>query len=306
MQLAPDIVRELADRQAITDLIHGYCFHFDNNEPESVAALFTDDATVDYGPESATIVGSEAIAATIAVGLERTFAATSHHVSNIQITFDGPDHARRDHVRLRLAPLRRRLARRRVLGPIPPRFHPYRGGVAHQPTPAPGGRDGRLPPSDDAPDRPPLSPRGVPPTRRRQPGVRWGPRTGGAAACVSRSMAVVAWRRRGRRVFADGVVVPAAGVDGEVGCGDDVAVFVVDGCGDGAEAVFEFLVDECPALAADAHEFGAELVGGVDGAWGDAWVVRSWRGSGRASRRLGLRGGRVRGRLRRRGRGCRC
>lgn len=90
---SPDILRELADRQAITDLIHGYCFHFDNNEPESVAALFTDDATVDYGPESATIVGSEAIAATIAVGLERTFAATSHHVSNIQITFDGTDHA---------------------------------------------------------------------------------------------------------------------------------------------------------------------------------------------------------------------
>ena len=88
-----DILRELTDRQEIADLIHAYCFHFDNNEPESVAALFTDDATVDYGPESATIVGSEAIAATIAVGLERTFAATSHHVSNIQITFDGTDHA---------------------------------------------------------------------------------------------------------------------------------------------------------------------------------------------------------------------
>ena len=69
--------------------------------------------------------------------------------------------------------------------------------------------------------------------------------------------------------MADGVVAPAAGVDGEVGGGDDVAVFVVDGCGDGAEAVFEFLVDECPALAADAHELGAELVGGGDGAGGD-------------------------------------
>ena len=90
----PDTLRELADRQAITDLIHAYCLHFDNNEPEAVAALFTEDATVDYGPESATIFGSAAIAATIAVGLEQTFAATSHHVSNIQITFDGPDHAR--------------------------------------------------------------------------------------------------------------------------------------------------------------------------------------------------------------------
>jgi ketosteroid isomerase-like protein len=89
-----DILRALADRQAITDLIHAYCFHFDNNEPDAVAALFTDDATVDYGPESPTIVGSAVIAATIAVGLERTFAATSHHVSNLQIAFEGPDRAR--------------------------------------------------------------------------------------------------------------------------------------------------------------------------------------------------------------------
>lgn len=88
-----EFMREIADRQAITDLIHGYCFHFDNNEPEAVAALFTVDAIVDYGPESATIEGSAAIAEMIAVGLERTFAATSHHVSNIQIAFDGPDRA---------------------------------------------------------------------------------------------------------------------------------------------------------------------------------------------------------------------
>lgn len=89
----PDILRELDDRHAITTLVHAYCLHFDNNEPEAVAALFTDDATVDYGPESATISGAAAIAATIAVGLEQTFAATSHHVSNVQIAFDGPDHA---------------------------------------------------------------------------------------------------------------------------------------------------------------------------------------------------------------------
>ncbi len=88
------LVEELADRHAIADLINAYCFHFDNNEPEAVAALFTADAVVDYGPEATTIVGAEAIATTIAVGLEQTFLATSHHVSNIRITFDGPVHAR--------------------------------------------------------------------------------------------------------------------------------------------------------------------------------------------------------------------
>jgi ketosteroid isomerase-like protein len=88
------IVQELADRQAIADLIYAYCLHFDNNEPEAVAALFTDDSVVDYGPEATTIVGADAIATTIAVGLEQTFLATSHHVSNIQITFDAADAAR--------------------------------------------------------------------------------------------------------------------------------------------------------------------------------------------------------------------
>jgi ketosteroid isomerase-like protein len=87
-------VQELLDREAIADVIHAYCLHFDQNEPERVAALFTADATVDYGPEAATITGSDAIATTIAVGLERTFAATSHHVSNIQLTFEDDNTAR--------------------------------------------------------------------------------------------------------------------------------------------------------------------------------------------------------------------
>lgn len=87
-------VRELLDRREIADLVYAYCFHFDRNEPELVAALFTDDAVVDYGPESETIVGAAAIGPTIAVGLARTFAATSHHVSNVRIEFDGPDRAR--------------------------------------------------------------------------------------------------------------------------------------------------------------------------------------------------------------------
>jgi ketosteroid isomerase-like protein len=87
-------VSDLLDRQAIADLIHAYCYHFDRNEPAEVAALFTPDAIVDYGPEAATIVGADSIATTISVGLEQIFAATSHHVSNIQITLEGADRAR--------------------------------------------------------------------------------------------------------------------------------------------------------------------------------------------------------------------
>lgn len=85
------VVSDLLDRQAITDLILAYCYQFDRNELAEVGALFSADATVDYGPEAATIVGGAAIAPTI--GLERIFAATSYHVSNIRITFEDTDHA---------------------------------------------------------------------------------------------------------------------------------------------------------------------------------------------------------------------
>jgi ketosteroid isomerase-like protein len=86
-------VRQLADRQAILDVAHAYCIHFDANEPDVVAALFTGDATVDYGPERPTIVGVQDIEASISLGLDHTFAATSHHLSNVRIAFDGADAA---------------------------------------------------------------------------------------------------------------------------------------------------------------------------------------------------------------------
>ena len=84
-------IKMLLDRAAITDLIHAYCFHFDRNEPDAVAALFRADATVDYGPELPDLIGVAAIRAAVASGLSKTFAATSHHVSNVTITFDTPD-----------------------------------------------------------------------------------------------------------------------------------------------------------------------------------------------------------------------
>ena len=84
---------ELVVRLELEELIFAYCRHFDLNEPEGVAALFTDDAVVDYGPEFPQVVGAAAIEEAVAAGLERIFAATSHHVSNIQLELDGPDAA---------------------------------------------------------------------------------------------------------------------------------------------------------------------------------------------------------------------
>jgi ketosteroid isomerase-like protein len=84
------MLRELADRHEITELIHAYCERFDRNDPDGVAALFTADAVIDYNPDTPNIAGED-LAASMAVGLDTIFAATSHHVSNISITFERDD-----------------------------------------------------------------------------------------------------------------------------------------------------------------------------------------------------------------------
>lgn len=88
-----DALRRLRDKDAIASLIHAYCYHFDRNEPDAVAALFAPDAVVDYGPETPDLIGVPAIRRAVAAGLENTFAATSHHVSNVEIRLIGPDRA---------------------------------------------------------------------------------------------------------------------------------------------------------------------------------------------------------------------
>ena len=152
-----ELLRELADRQAITALIHGYCFHFDNNEPEAVAALFTRRRDGRLRPGG----GHDR--------RRRSNRRDDRRRARADLRGDEPSRLEhRDHVRrarpgrvgrlsLRVAPLRRRLARRRALGTLPPRLRPNRGRLADQPARAPGGRNGRLPPGDDVPDRPPLS-----------------------------------------------------------------------------------------------------------------------------------------------------
>lgn len=86
-------LQSLLDKSSIADVIHAYCLHFDRAEAEAVVALFTKDALVDYGPDVPAMNGLDEIRPMIAKGLADLFAATSHHISNIVIQFDGPDRA---------------------------------------------------------------------------------------------------------------------------------------------------------------------------------------------------------------------
>ena len=74
------------DRRQIIDALYRYAYHFDRNEPEAAAAVFCEDAVVDYGPEVDTIEGRSALVAAMSIGLVETFAATSHHITNPMVT----------------------------------------------------------------------------------------------------------------------------------------------------------------------------------------------------------------------------
>lgn len=83
----------LIDKAEIADLIKAYCDYFDRAEAEKVVALFTEDAVIDYGPDVPSMTGPDEFGPMISRGLAELFAATSHHVSNIVIRFDGSDAA---------------------------------------------------------------------------------------------------------------------------------------------------------------------------------------------------------------------
>ncbi len=80
------------DRLAITRLLHRYCAMLDRMDLDLVPELFTDDCVVVYGPEERM---QSRGAANLASSLRRLwrFARTSHHLSNVEIDFDGADEA---------------------------------------------------------------------------------------------------------------------------------------------------------------------------------------------------------------------
>ena len=89
-----DQIQQLVERQAIVDVIHSYCRNVDVVNAAEVAECFTDDCTVDYGPGMGTITrGKGNVRERLGAGLHR-FAATSHHVSNIEVSFESETSAR--------------------------------------------------------------------------------------------------------------------------------------------------------------------------------------------------------------------
>lgn len=85
-------LRELTDRQVISDVLTAYCEALDRMDLSAVAALFTPDCVVDYGT-------TDWLKSEGTVALERDlarlwrFRRTAHLLSNIRIELQGADTA---------------------------------------------------------------------------------------------------------------------------------------------------------------------------------------------------------------------
>lgn len=84
------LLQDLIDQQEITSVLVEYCYALDRMDLPRLAALFTNDCVVDYGPD-------ERLQSNGAVALEKSlermwrWSRTSHHLSNVQIRVDDDD-----------------------------------------------------------------------------------------------------------------------------------------------------------------------------------------------------------------------
>ena len=85
------LLRQLLDRQEIMAVMAAYARCADMNQPERQAETFVDDCRVRYHPDD-WIAGRGALTEALRAALAR-YSKTSHHVSNIEIDFEGPDSA---------------------------------------------------------------------------------------------------------------------------------------------------------------------------------------------------------------------
>jgi len=85
-------LQQLIDRTDIIERKHAYLRAADACDPERMVEIFTDDVTASYHPAAPLIDGRDNLQAWYADRL-KTVVASSHHVSNFEVTFDGADTA---------------------------------------------------------------------------------------------------------------------------------------------------------------------------------------------------------------------
>lgn len=91
--MSNDPISVLRDRQAITEILFQYCRSLDLNDPAGVLGVFSEDCVVElYNGVDGVTRGRDQMRSRLPQRYSN-FAATSHHLSNVQIEFDGQDRA---------------------------------------------------------------------------------------------------------------------------------------------------------------------------------------------------------------------
>jgi ketosteroid isomerase-like protein len=85
-------LRRLLDKDSIVELVHRYSYCVDHRLYDEVVDLFTDDCTVDYGPDWPPVRTRDALRQMFGHQADG-FRATSHHNANVLVTFEGDDNA---------------------------------------------------------------------------------------------------------------------------------------------------------------------------------------------------------------------
>lgn len=84
-----DLLRELADREAIRDLLHRYALGLDRIDRALLEACLSDDVEADYGPLGRYSGKREFVAGLLEALAGQAPGATQHLLSNILIDLDG-------------------------------------------------------------------------------------------------------------------------------------------------------------------------------------------------------------------------
>jgi hypothetical protein len=92
--VSEQLLRQMQDRVDLASLKFQYCRAADAMDVQAMTAIFTDDCLVRFAPDgSRDMRGREQLADFYRTALGPV-AASSHHVSNLDIIFDGADRAR--------------------------------------------------------------------------------------------------------------------------------------------------------------------------------------------------------------------
>ena len=89
----PYTAQQLSDHQDIRDVLHSYCRAIDDNRPDDVVELFTDDCEYDYGGELGAFNDKAYAYKFFRSGTDKIYKRSAHYVSNIEISFTGDDSA---------------------------------------------------------------------------------------------------------------------------------------------------------------------------------------------------------------------